>query len=373
MANVNDSHNMFNYGPEYGDYGREWLITNSAGSGPFMLTEVRQQEYVHAVRFDDYHLPWHAEAPTAMRLVVTGDPATLRALLANHELEMTDNWQSPETLDALASIDGVELGRFSFWASQDIHFNNRLAPMDCPDFRRGMASLIDYDQIVATLFPGSNRATGPVHAGMPGANLDLVPYTFDVDKAKEYFSASMYADQLDQFDVEFFAISEVPVQERIGLFIQAAAREAGITVSITQAPYLNLMERYTTIETTPHMATLSEAPKWNDASATLASRYGSGAAGTIQQGEWILSPEYDEMLSQAMKIPDINERHAAYKEIQAHIVEQSFSGFLADITERVAYNASYVHWPAAEMAKQGTINYNVLGYHFWFFDFRITS
>jgi len=39
---------------EYGDYGREWLLTHDAGSGPYMVKEVKLEEYIHMVRFKDY-------------------------------------------------------------------------------------------------------------------------------------------------------------------------------------------------------------------------------------------------------------------------------------------------------------------------------
>ena len=370
MANINTS-STYNYG-EFGDYGRDFLITNDAGSGPYILNEVKQQDYLEGVQFADYHLGWDSEAPTAFRMIDNTEASTLRTMLSNKDLEITDNWQSTESLTAMEKIEGVEIATYSTYACQNIFYNNKLAPMDDANIRKAISCLFDYDTIIANIYPGSTRSIGPVNAGMVGANTGMTLYEYNIETAKEYIAASKYASTIGDYEIEFYCISDVADQEKIGLAFQAAAKEVGITVSITKAPYITLLERITTIESTPHLCTLSESPKYDDASATLEARYGSKTAGTIQQGEWIQSAEYDKMLADAMAIVDDNERNEAYKSIQSYITEEEcFSGFLADITERVAYRSDYVYWPAAEMAKNGELNYNMIGYHFWFHDFKI--
>jgi peptide/nickel transport system substrate-binding protein len=49
MANIQDG----SYG-EYGDYGKEWLTTNDAGSGPYTVKEMKKQEHLYAVKFPDF-------------------------------------------------------------------------------------------------------------------------------------------------------------------------------------------------------------------------------------------------------------------------------------------------------------------------------
>lgn len=38
---------------EFGDYGKRWLLTNDAGSGPYKLIEMRLEEYLLAEKFEE--------------------------------------------------------------------------------------------------------------------------------------------------------------------------------------------------------------------------------------------------------------------------------------------------------------------------------
>jgi peptide/nickel transport system substrate-binding protein len=373
MANLNKDSEVYDYG-EFGDYARDWLITNDAGSGPFILREVKQQDYILGTRFDDYFIPFEDNAPTAFKMIDNTEPSTLRTLLANKQLEITDNWQPTESLNAMARIDGVEIANYSSMAIQYLFYHNKKAPLDDVNIRKAISCLFDYDSIIDIVYPGSKRALGPVSLAMPGSNKDLVSYEFDIEKAKKYIALSKYADTIGDYEIEFFCISDVPDQEKIALAFQAAAEEAGVDVVITKAPYSTCIERLSSIDSTPHISTLSESPDIMDAGAILEMRYTTKTAPTVHQGEWILSDHFDNELANAIKTVDENERFALYRDIQKHIVEEEcFSGFLAEITERVAYRSDYVYWPAAEMAKSGTLNYNTLGSQYWFHDFKILT
>lgn len=371
MANIDKNNNSYNYG-EYGDYARDWLINNDAGSGPYILKEVKPQDYILAVRFDDYFIPFDDDAPTSFKMIDNTEPSTLRTMLANKQLELTDNWQSTESLNSMAKIDGVEIGHYSTMAIQYLFYHNKKAPMDDVNIRKAISCLFDYTSIIDSIYPGSVRAIGPVHSAIPGSNKELAIYEFNKEKAKEYIAASKYANNIGNYEIEFFCISEVPDQEKIALALQAAAKEVGMNITVTKAPYTTCLERFSNFDSSPHIATISESPEIMDAGAVLDMRYGSKTAGTAHQGEWLQSNYFDSELAKAISIIDENERLEAYKNLQKYIVEEECcSGFLAEITERVAYRSDYVYWPAAEMAKSGTLNYNLVGFQYWFHDFKI--
>ncbi len=43
MANIDKTTNIYG---EFGDYGKQWLLTNDAGSGPYKLKDVKMEEYI---------------------------------------------------------------------------------------------------------------------------------------------------------------------------------------------------------------------------------------------------------------------------------------------------------------------------------------
>ena len=99
---------------EHGDYGRNWLLTNDAGSGPYMVTDYPLVGYLDMARWDSW---WNAEnfaenSPDTVTYVDTTEAATVRSLMLNDELEITDAWQSIEGLESLDAIEGIDVKAF---------------------------------------------------------------------------------------------------------------------------------------------------------------------------------------------------------------------------------------------------------------------
>lgn len=373
MDNLDMNHDTYKYG-EFGDYGRSYLVTNDAGSGPYMFRELSPQNHLIADQFVDYHIPFSENAPTYVQFINNTEATTIRTMLANRELEISDNWQTAESIASMGKIDGITIAQYGNSATQQIAFNCSKPPTDDENFRKALACLIDYDAIVKSVFPGSVRAIGPAGANTPGAGTkhDANPYDYDLEKAKEYLKLSKYANNADQYPVEFLSNSSVASQEKIALALQAAAKQVGITVKITSAPYSNLVERVSNQESTPNIITSSQCPYYYDAGCTFDSHYTSANVGTTTNTFWILDKSFDQMISDALAIADVEERYEAYAEIEKYILDKCYGAYIADITEKVAYQSDYVYWPAAEhFAKTGELSHNCVGYHYWFHDFEV--
>lgn len=358
---------------EFGDYGKAWLVTHDAGSGAYMATELVQQEYFHADRFEDWYMGWDDKpnAPTAFRMVAVIEPTTIRTMMETHELEITDPWQSTENLDAMAKIEGVSIGKQNTFLEQNMYLNTTKPPLDDINYRRAILSLLDYEGIVQYILVGSVVSTGPVPAGVTGQVLcnNLLPY--DIEKAKEYLAQSSYAETYKDFTIELMVNTDVADMEKIGLMFQSAAAEVGITVEISKAPWVSIVDRMATAETTPHMFSANSAPAYNDAGTYLESRYSSKNNGSWEQGEWLQDTDLDKMIQDAIATVDTDERNEKYAEIQNYICDDiSATGFLHDLTERLAYQSSYVSWPFEENA-EGGIARSLYGFNIIFAEMEI--
>lgn len=361
-----------NYG-ENGDYGRDWLLTNDAGSGPYTVTELKQQQHVIAERFEDYWFGWdNADAPDTIKLINSSEPATTRTMIENRELEITDEYQSVENLAAMSKIPGVSIGINSSGGVQNMMYNNKKAPTDDVNFRKALNYMIDYNMIAKNIFVDSPVAVGPVGAGVPGSNLNLTKFEFNIDKAKEYLAKSKYADKLDQYPVEFLINSTVPDQEKIALSLQATAQQLGVKIEITKGPWLSIVEQVSQVESTPNILCIVVSPSYSDAGSMLMSRYHTSSNGSWEQGEWLQDKKFDTMLEDAMKIVDNEERYQAYYKIQEYLVNDvTPSGWLVDLSKRSIYQSDYVYWPHAELAKKGNIVTLPLGYSLNFSEFKV--
>lgn len=365
MANLSEG----SYG-EYGDYGRDFLITNDAGSGPYMAKELVQQDYFYAVKFDDWHIGWEKNAPESFKIIYGTEPSTVRTMLASKQLEISDMWQSTESLEALSKLEGIKLVPYSTRLVQNVFFNTSIAPTDDVNFRKALSCLFDYEMIVNNIFVDSRTNNGPVSSYTAG-NVETNQYKYDVEKAKEYFSKSKYANSLRDYPIEFLVNSDVQDIEKIALAFQSSAKQAGINVQITKAPWVTIQERVSNPESTPNVTTINAGPQYNEAGATLESGFHSKTAGTYENCHWYLTDELDAEIEDALATTDKEERFRKYEALQNKIVDEiAPCAWIADLTERVAYQETYIQWPAAEAAKSGELKAYLMGYPYFFPDMR---
>jgi len=367
-ANINKQDSKYG---DKGDYGKDWLVTHDAGSGPYIVKELRQQEYLYGTKFNDYWGGWDKDAPDSFKIIDNTEGTTIRTLMTNRELEITDQWQTKENMDAMGQIPGVSIDVRFAGTDKNVMLNTKKAPTDDVNFRKALAYCYDYAGVINE-FPGSFQSVGPVPHDLPGWGEKTTQYTTDLVKAKEYLQKSKYANELDKYPVEIYWISDVPDDEKIALTLQAQAQKIGIKVEVKKAPWISYVDIMSTVETTPNAAIISVSPDYNEAGSMLKLRYGSKSCGTWQEGEWLQSAELDAKIEDALSTVDRTERFAKYAKIQEELAADICPTIWAfDSAERRAYQSDYVLWPSAESIKQGQTVTPVLGYYAYFHDFRI--
>ncbi|MGH2619369.1 MAG: ABC transporter substrate-binding protein [Anaerolineales bacterium] len=346
------------YGAE-GDYGKEWLLTHDAGSGPYTVVEFPLAEFALMDRFDDW---WNAamfakNAPTSVKFIGTTEAATVRTLMETGQLEITDQWQSVEAFQALDQIEGVDVTRFPTMSSFYYMMNNRVAPTDDVHCRRAMSYAFDYQAAVALEAPGTLVMDGPVPAVLGGHDPNVITFTHDLDRAREELAQCAYADNIVDYPVTVAWVTEVPAEEKFALLFQANMAEIGIPVEVQPTPWLSMVENTASLETSPHIATIYVSAALPEAGLMLKDRYHSSTAPTWQQNEWLLDPELDAAIEDALATVDPQERFAKYAALEAQIMERAPSLFLYDQIEQHAV-VNFVVWnPEANSA--------VMGYQFF--------
>jgi peptide/nickel transport system substrate-binding protein len=344
---------------ENGDYGKEWLLTNDAGSGPYQVVEFPLAEYLLMSKFEGW---WNAEAfhPNAadeVRFIGTTETATVRSLMADGELEITDQWQTNEALQALDGLDGIDITAFPTMTSFYYMMNTKLAPLDDVHCRRALSYAFDYAQALALEWPGTQQMIGPVPQTVGGHNPDVTVYTRDLDKAREELAQCQYGADIASYPIDVVWVAEVPAEERFALLFQANMQEIGVTVNVISNPWLSVVENASSQETSPHIVTIYVATDLPEAGLMLQQRYSSSTTGTWQQNEWLLDPELDAAIADALNTVDQAERFAKYAELQAQIADLAPSLFLYDQLQKHAVS-SRVEWtPEA--------NSPIMGYQFY--------
>lgn len=367
MANIQK---QGSYGDK-GDYGKQWLLTHDAGSGPYMVKEMKQGEYLLAQKFPDYWAGFDKNNPDSFKIIGLTEPVTVRTMLSRKELEITDQYQPMENYQAFEKMSGVEVATLFTGNIMSLTLHNRKPPTDDIHFRKALAYAVDYDTIINKIFPGSRQSIGPVPFVLPGHNKNLFKFTHDLTKAQEELKQSKYYGQLDKYPVELDWIAETPDREKIALLIQAEAAKIGIKVNVVKVPWLSLVENVGKPESTPHAATIAVAPHYAEAGSVLESRFHSKSVGTWEQTEWLKNPEIDAMIDDAISTVNRDERLKKYEKVQEKIVELAPSIPLFDQPEKHAYQSAYLSWRSAENAKAGRAVNPVLGYVYYMRDVKV--
>ena len=367
MANIQKEGS---YG-EFGDYGKEWLITHDAGSGPYIVKENKVPEYLLLEKFNDYWAGWeNKDAPQYWKQYGTREAVTVRTLLSRGELEITDAIQTSENYAIIDQIPNVDLSYHFEGTNLNIVLNTKKPPTDDIHFRKALAYCLDYQQVIDKILLDSRR-TGPVAPSTPGYNPNLKLYTLNLAKAEEELKQSPYYGKLDQYPVELTWCNSVPEEEKVALMLQANAAKLGIKVDIVAIPWLKICDNLSKLETTPNGTVLYGVPHYAEAGSMLMGRYHSIGAGTSEQGEWLQDPEIDAMIEDALQTLDKEERFQKYHVIEEKIFELCPTIYIAELVMKHGYRSDYVVFPPAEAMKQGKPVSPVMGYNFYLRDFKV--
>lgn len=367
MANLTDG----SYG-EFGDYGKAYLAEHDAGSGAYYCEEIKVQDKIIMKKYNDYFVTWEENAPETVEIIMNTETATIRTMMANGELEISDQWQTDEAYKALDAVDSVNVGSFSNGQMFYLMLNTQKAPTDDVHVRRALAYLIDYAQVCNTLFPGYLEAKSVVPEGVVGFTDAYAVYTYNLDKAKEELEQSAYANSLESIAVELAWIADVPDEEKLALLVQATAMQIGLKVNVTKVPWATHVDNVAQVDSTPNAVTCFVSSDYSEAGAMLYQRFHSDTSGTWQQTEWLQNTNLDAKIKEALTTTDETARIALYEELQKEAMENAWGIPVAEQAEKHAYY-DYVEFPAMDRAAAGESVSSTQGYNFLFRTFKINK
>ena len=177
-----------------GDMGYEWLKTNSAGSGPYMLRSWKPNDSIVLEGVEGYWGGGVALKRVFIRHVPEG--ASRRLLLEQGDVDISRRLP-PNDAQAIAANPDLKVldeqrGRIFYLAGNQKH--EALAK---PQVMEALKYLIDYDGMAISFLKGQfvvHQAFLPV--GFLGA-LEEKPYKLDVQKAKQLLAESGFAEGID--------------------------------------------------------------------------------------------------------------------------------------------------------------------------------
>ena len=308
---------------DMGDWGAAYLSQTSAGTGAYSVVSHNPQEETVMAKFDGYFLGVSAKAPDTVRLRYGLEAATVRTLLAQGEHDISSQWLPPEVKKALAE-DGNQLLTESGAGAFYFKMNTTKAPFDDVHCRLAIAEAFDYNSVlklvaVTDTVSEGTAATGAIPTGMFGANPAGQNLMQDVEAAKAHLAQCNHDPA--EFVVDITWIAEVPLEERLGLLLQANLAEVGIKSTIRKVPWAAFAGMVANAEDTPNISQIFVTAVTGDPDTLLYGMYHSTKAGTWQSPEHLSDAEVDSLLDQGRTGESDAARESAYAALNERLLD----------------------------------------------------
>ena len=220
-----------------GDYGYDWLKTNYAGSGEFVIREWRANEVIVLERNENFS----GDAPAMARVIYRHIPeaATQRLLLEQGDIDIARGLGAEE----IAALEGNEDIRIESGIKGSVYYlglNQKNENLAKPEVREAMKWLVDYGTIADTIMAGKAKVHQTfLPEGFLGA-LDENPYSLDVEKAKQLLAD---AGLPDGFSVTMDT-RNTPEITSMAQAIQQTMGEAGINLELIPGDGQQTLTKY---------------------------------------------------------------------------------------------------------------------------------
>jgi peptide/nickel transport system substrate-binding protein len=298
-----------------GDWGNAWLNTNSAGSGPYVLSDYRAAEMVRMAANENY---W-GDAPAMKQILIrhVAEAATQQLLLTSGDVDMAKNL----TPDQIAGLgDDVKVETYPQSAVHFLSFNQKTDELTNPAIWEAARYLVDYDGMTQTFLKGQmekHQAFWP--KGFPGA-LEDTPFTYDVEKAKQILADAGIQTPIN---VSLDVINSSPFTD-IAQSLQAGFAEAGINFEILPGTGAQVITKYR--ERTHQAMLLYWGPDFMDPhSNAKAFAYNSNnaddnyTATTTWRNAWAVPQSMNDQVTAALAEPDMDKRNEIYLDLQKQV------------------------------------------------------
>jgi peptide/nickel transport system substrate-binding protein len=219
------------------DLGYEWLKTNSAGSGPFVLKSWKPNEAVVLEANPNYR---HG-APAVKRVVIrhVPEPAAQRLMLEKGDADLVRNLTADQIQGIAGNTDLVVEG----FPKADVYYlalNQKDERLAKPQVRQAVRWLIDYQGMADTFLKGRFKVHQSFWPSGFYASLTDTPFKLDVAKGKQLLAEAGYPDG---FEVELDSSNSSPFTD-IAQSVQATMGQAGIKVKIVPGEQKQVITKY---------------------------------------------------------------------------------------------------------------------------------
>lgn len=223
------------------DSSETWFLSNSVGSGPFVLAAYEPNAELRLARNENYWRTKPAVPEVIFRQVK--DAVAQAQMLQSGEVDIAMQID-PETAKSLegtsAVVEKVPSYNFVYIALSP---GAKATPIDMtPDVREAISIAIDRTSLIDFILGGAGRPlAAPIPLGFPGGDGHAIP-EYNPDKAKEMLAAAGHPDgftlQSIYPDMNVYGVDFNLMMQKI----QQDLSKVGVTLELQPVPFANWRE-----------------------------------------------------------------------------------------------------------------------------------
>lgn len=300
------------------DLAQDWLKEHEAGTGPYCLKEWIKGERLVLGKFPDYWRGWAGSHFSELVIRKVEETSTQRVMMEAGEGDWAD------TID-IDDLDAMEKsGKFTVVSEPGpavcyIMMNENKPPLDSPKVRRAIRYAFDYETMVRDIMKGRGEVPRgylaplyPEHDGGPAEEYDL-------DKAKRLLAEAGYPN--GGFTLELMYFSPFTWERMASELLADRLAKLGVTLQIQGLPHATMLTKHSDPVQRPHMA-------YYYVSTTSSPDSLFGQTFTSRSTHWsavykAADPVLDNLIEEARRTVDNEQRTATYRKIQELLREDS--------------------------------------------------
>ena len=347
------------------DFMKQPAHKDPVGSGPFVISDRKTDEYVSIERNKDHFVEGLPYLDKIIYQNVQDKTAKRIGLRRNQfQLARTDSVMRFSDIEEFSKIDHLTLTEYQGISGGAIvlEFNNRKEPLNNMKVRQAIAHAIDRSHISNVLHGGYTK---PARSPLPATNVffndELKGYEFDVDKANALLDEAGYPKKEDgmrlELDLIYIAQPFMPdFQSLPAEYVAAALKKAGIKVKLeplqgfagwakrSAAWEFDMSINWPGDKTDPAIGVsrLYVCDNIKNQAYTNTSGY--------------CNPKVDELFAQAALEADFEKRTALYKEVQNLLLAEMPMLWLFD-TPAMFFHHKDLFFPAFGTAENWDVMY----------------
>ncbi|QKY69893.1 ABC transporter substrate-binding protein [Lentibacillus sp. CBA3610] len=320
------------------EYGPE-INENPVGTGPFKFESWSKDDSIVLSKFEDYRIEDQPKVDEVVFEVIPDNAARLIALQSG-EIDIMDGL-NPDDAATVEAEQGLDLYTRAENNVGYVGMNTQKEPLDQVEVRQAINHAIDRDAIAEAMYAGyANPAKNLLPPSYMGYNDDVEPYEYDPERAQELLAEAGYEDGME---IELWTMPVarpyMPDPETVAEIVQNNLAEVGINVSIVREEWAPYLEK--TLEGEQELFMLGWSGTNGDPDYFLSSLLHGDNVGSSNR-TFYENEDVDELLNNAKRSIDQDERAAFYQEAQALIHEEAPMVNLVHSTPVMA-TASYVN------------------------------